>query len=235
MLKYRHLFFDLDNTLYDFEANSYLALEQVFTELKLIEKLPSFAEYFKVYDKVNHDLWALYREKKMAKDVLRGKRHKDSLAAFSIIPEISPLEIDDKYLKTMTTQTELFPGTIDMLVHLKNKGYQMHIITNGFKEVQHDKMVNTGLSNFFNNVFISEEIKSPKPSREIFEHAIKSSNARKKESIMIGDSWESDIVGAKNFGIDQVYFNLFDEKIDVEKYGEATYTISKLNELYDIF
>lgn len=233
MTKYKHLFFDLDNTLYDFDGNAYLAMEEAFKQLGLYEQLPSFEEYFKVYIPINTALWALYREKKMAKETLRGKRHADSLAKFGIQVE-DPIVIDDLYLKMMTTQTELFPGTLDILEQLQNKGYKLHIITNGFKEVQHDKLVNTGLQKYFTDVYISEDIKSPKPSREIFEHSIKSSNARKKESLMIGDSWESDIIGAKKFGIDQVFFKLYEEEIDYNGYGEPTYTIRNLNELLKI-
>ena len=234
MTKYKHLFFDLDNTLYDFEANSYLALETALNQLGITPLLPSFAEYFKIYARINADLWALYRDQLMPKEVLRGKRHTDSLAHFNIQSQVDPIEIDDLYLKIMTTQTELFPGTIEVLAQLQKKGYHLHIITNGFKEVQHDKLINTGLQKFFTDVYISEEIKSPKPSRQIFEHAIKSSNARKKESLMIGDSWESDIVGAKNFGIDQVFYRLNDEEINYNGLGAPTYIISDLKELLEI-
>ena len=230
-MKYRHLFFDLDNTLYDFDANAYLAMKETFTRLDIISRLPSFDEYFMVYSRINDALWAAYREKKVSKDVLRGKRHRDSLAEFDIQPVVSPTEIDDLYLKIMTTQTELFPNTKEVLTELKKRGYQIHIITNGFKEVQYDKLINTGLRTFISDVYISEEIKSPKPSKEIFEYAIKSSNARKKESLMIGDSWESDIIGAKKFGIDQVYLKLKDEQIDFDGYGTPTYTITELKEL----
>ena len=234
MTKYKHLFFDLDNTLYDFDGNAYLAMKEAFKQLGLYEQLPSFEAYFKVYVPINHALWALYREKKMAKEVLRGKRHADSLAKFGLVPDVDPITIDDLYLKMMTTQTNLFPETIEILEALQDKGYKLHIITNGFKEVQHDKLVNTGLKKFFTDVYISEDIKSPKPSREIFEHSIKSSNARKSESLMIGDSWESDIIGAKKFGIDQVYFKLYDEAIDYNGYGAPTYTITNLRELLEI-
>lgn len=234
MIKYRHLFFDLDNTLYDFDANSYLALEEALKQLNILPSLPSFAEYFAVYAEINHALWAEYREKRISKDVLRGQRHRDSLDKFGVIPEISPTEIDDCYLKIMTTQTELFPNTNEVLGELKKRGYAIHIITNGFKEVQHDKLVNTGLNRFITDVYISEEIKAPKPAKEIFEYAIKSSNARKKESLMIGDSWESDIVGAKNYGIDQVFFKLNNEIIDYNGYGHPTYTITELKELLNI-
>jgi YjjG family noncanonical pyrimidine nucleotidase len=234
MPKYKHLFFDLDNTLYDFESNSYLALEAAFQQLELIRHLPSFERYFEVYARINADLWALYRDQLMPKDVLRGKRHADSLAHFGVITGFDPIALDDLYLHIMTTQTELFPGTIEVLSRLREKGYQLHIITNGFKEVQHHKLVNTGLQKFFTDVYISEDIKAPKPSREIFEHAIKSSNARKKESLMIGDSWESDIVGAKRFGIDQVFYRINNETVDYGTYGEPTYTITNLEELLQI-
>lgn len=234
MGKYKHIFFDLDNTLYDFSANAKLAMKAVFEELKMIDSLTSFDIYFDAYEVINDEYWALYREKKIKKDYLRENRHADCLAKFNIKLAISPIEFDDMYLAQMSNQTELFPNTIEVLEKLNQRNYQLHIITNGFKEVQHKKLDNTGLSPFFKNIYISEEIKSPKPSSEIFEYAIKSSNARKAESIMIGDSWESDIVGAKNIGIDQVFFKLNDMPINTEKYGNPTHTITELIQLLTI-
>jgi len=233
-LKYRHLFFDLDNTLYDFDVNAFLALKETFTQLGLIELLPSFEKFFTVYTTINNELWALYREKKIIKDVLRELRFQRSLSEFGVIPPIPYAEIDDLYLKLMPAQTNLFPETIEVLTELKRRGYTLHIITNGFKEVQSEKLVNTGLGKFITNVFISENIKAPKPSKEIFEYSIKSSNARKKESLMIGDSWESDIIGAKNFGIDQVFFNPSKQVVDTGKYGKPTFLIDELIQLLDI-
>ncbi|MBN1925009.1 MAG: YjjG family noncanonical pyrimidine nucleotidase [Prolixibacteraceae bacterium] len=234
MPQYRHLFFDLDNTLYDFDANAFLAMKEAFRQLQITPLLPSFEEYFKVYIRINDALWAQYRDQKLPKEILRGKRHADSLAEFGVSIPHSPIEIDDLYLHIMTTQTNLFPGTEEVLGELKKRGYKVHIITNGFKEVQHDKLINTGLNKFLTDVYISEEIKSPKPSREIFEYAIKSSNARKKESLMIGDSWESDIIGAKNFGIDQVFFNPKKIEIDHTEYEKPTFMIFELKELLNI-
>lgn len=234
MRKYKHLFFDLDNTLYDFERNSYQALKSVFNKLDLLKQITTFNEYFKVYSEINEALWTEYREQRMPKDILRGKRHTDSLARFNITTEIGATQIDDLYLKEMAGQTELFPCTVEVLAELKKRAYIIHIITNGFKEVQHYKIHNTGLIEYLTNIYISEEIKAPKPSSKIFEHAIKSSNARKKESLMIGDSWESDIIGAKNYGIDQVYFKTNNNEVEYGKLGEPTYTISKLDELLNI-
>jgi len=235
MSKYRHLFFDLDNTLYDFDKNAFLAMKMAFDQLKLMEKLVSFDLYFQEYLVINDALWAEYREKKISKDFLRGERFKRSLALFGIVPDMKYLAIDDLYLKIMSTQTVLLPNAIEILSTLKSRGYHLHIITNGFKEVQHNKLINTGLDRYFTFVYISEEIKSPKPSFEIFEYAIKSSNARKTESIMIGDSWESDVIGAKNFGIDQVYFDLIKTPVEYGDFGEPTFTIINLNELLTIF
>lgn len=234
MTKYKHLFFDLDNTLYDFEANSYMAMKEAFNELELLDKLPSFDQYFKVYSEINAALWAEYREQRMPKDILRTKRHTDSLAQFDLEPEMGATRLDDLYLEKMTTQTELFPNTIDVLAELQTRGYKIHIITNGFKEVQHQKIENTGLMPFLTNVFISEVIQAPKPAYKIFEYAIKSSNARKSESLMIGDSWESDIEGAKKYGIDQVFFQLNKQVLDYTKLGKPTFIITELNDLLKI-
>ncbi len=234
MRQYKHLFFDLDNTLYDFNTNAYIAMKEAFKEVGLFEMLPSFDDFFLQYEVINEELWSLYREKNISKDNLRIERFRRSLDLFKITPEIPYTEIDDLYLKIMSTQTNLFPETKEILEELKKRNYKLHIITNGFREVQKDKINNTGLSQFITNVFISEEIKSPKPSKEIFEWSIKSSNAKKKESLMIGDSWESDIIGAKKFGIDQVFFNPEKIVIDYQEYKEPTYTIYKLNELLNI-
>ena len=205
MRKYEFLFFDLDNTLWDFSANSREALKQTLEELDIISQLDSFDDYFQLYEQINSSLWSEYRAKKITKQALIVERFSRSLEAFHITHQDWEA-INSHYLKCMTLETKLFPGTLETLNNLKAKGYQMHIITNGFKEVQHDKIKNSGLFDFFGQVFISEEIHTAKPHRQIFEHALKSSNAPKEKSIMIGDSWEIDILGAKEFGMDQIMF-----------------------------
>jgi YjjG family noncanonical pyrimidine nucleotidase len=229
--KYRHLFFDLDNTLYNFEKNSYEAMKDAFLALGLYGKIESFDEFFQVYLKINTQLWADYREKKISKEILRRRRFAESFAAYNHTICNDPIEIDEKYLALMPEKTELFPGTLEILAELKSRKYLLHIITNGFREVQHDKLLNTGLRSFFEKVFISEDLKTTKPSREIFEHAIKSCNARKKESLMIGDSWETDVEGARLFGIDQVYFTPFSEWYKYSQNERPTYHIFSLSEL----
>lgn len=202
---YTHLFFDLDNTLWDFSVNSREALKQTLEKLDLISQLNSFDEYFMLYEQINESLWSDYRAKKINKQALITERFSRSLEAFHVTNQDWE-GINRLYLENMALQTRLFPGTIETLSYLKAKGYQMHIITNGFKEVQNAKLRNCGLTGYFGKVFISEEIKNTKPHPEIFEHALKSTNAPKKKSIMIGDSWETDIEGALAFGMDQVMF-----------------------------
>jgi len=205
MRKYDHLFVDLDNTLWDFTMNSYLAMKQTLEHAGILVKLPSFDSFFQVYEQLNKSLWNDYHSKKITKQTLIVERFSRSLNNFGI-DNIDWHNLNQQYLEHMALQTRLFPETIETLSILKNKGYQMHIITNGFREVQRAKLANSGLETFFSKVFISEEIRTTKPHREIFEHALTSTNARKKQSIMIGDSWETDIEGALNFGMDQIMF-----------------------------
>jgi putative hydrolase of the HAD superfamily len=205
MRKYDFLFFDLDNTLWDFSTNAKAALLQTLRDLHYIDQISSFEDYFLVYEEINDSLWADYRNKKVTKQFLIVERFSRSLTTFNITNQ-NWQEINRYYLECMGKQTMLFPKTIETLDYLKAKGYQLFIITNGFKEVQYAKLQNAGIASYFNRVFISEEIHTAKPHRQIFEHALKSSNAAKRKSMMIGDSWEIDIEGALAFGIDQVMF-----------------------------
>lgn len=205
MRTYDHLFFDLDNTLWDFTTNSRLAMEQTLIQNELSSRISSFEDFFEIYEQINQSLWSDYHSKKITKQKLIVERFSRSMHAFGI-HDYDWIELNRLYLENMALQTQLFPGTMETLSILKSKGYQLHIITNGFREVQYSKLINCRLAGFFTKVFISEEIQTTKPHRQIFEHALKSTNAPKKRSIMIGDSWETDILGALNFGMDQVMF-----------------------------
>jgi len=205
MRKYDHLFFDLDNTLWDFTANSRLAMKETMDQSGILPEPDSFDVFFEVYEKINKSLWSDYHIKKITKQLLIVERFSRSLSEFGVTG-LDWEALNHQYLENMALQTGLFPDTLETLRILNNKGYQMHIITNGFREVQRAKLDNCGLSGFFTKIFISEELQTTKPHREIFEHALKSTNASKKKSIMIGDSWETDIEGALNFGIDQIMF-----------------------------
>lgn len=203
--KYTHIFFDLDNTLWNFEINSRNAMFTVFHHLKL-ESATNFDLFFEVYSKHNHALWESYRKNEVAKRDLTRLRFQNTFTELEI-KGVNADEMNGLYLSEMPKQKALNDGVIDVLNYLKKKRYHLNIITNGFSEVQHNKIDSSGLTPFFDKIFISEEIKSPKPARAIFEYAIKSSNAKKINSIMIGDDWDVDVMGAVNYGIDAVHYN----------------------------
>ncbi|MCD6355027.1 MAG: YjjG family noncanonical pyrimidine nucleotidase [Prolixibacteraceae bacterium] len=204
--KHTHLFFDLDNTLWDFKKNSEVAMYSTFVHFNLKLQHIAFDQFFEVYSKNNHRLWADYRHKKVGKKELIRKRFQQTFDELGIA-KTDPEQMNTFYLHEMPKQNILIEGALETLDYLKSKKYLMFIITNGFMEVQYKKLKNSGLSPFFQKVFISEDIKAPKPNYEIFEYAIKSANAPKTKSLMIGDDWESDILGALNFGIDAIYLN----------------------------
>ena len=201
--KYTHIFFDLDNTLWDFETNSENAMKVAC--LKYLPEKIEFDVFFKTYAEINHQLWFLYRQNGITKKELTRRRFQDTFEKLGI-EGVNPEEMNSYYLHVMPDQKLLTEGTIELLDYLKSRFYKMAIITNGFSEVQRKKLETSGLNHYFTGVFISEEIKSPKPEKAIFEHALTSMNARKSQSIMIGDDWEVDVIGASRFGMDAMYF-----------------------------
>jgi len=228
--KYTHLFFDLDNTLWDFEKNAYSAMSITFEKIIKPNQV-DFNTFFQVYSKHNDELWQKYRERRVTKRDLIKSRFQLTFDHFRI-DGLDPETVNAFYLSEMAKQSILVDSALDVLTYLKGKKYKLFIITNGFKEVQLKKIENAGLSSFFDKVFISEEIKIPKPGREIFEYAIKSSNAKKKQSLMIGDDWEVDIQGAVNFGIDAVYYSSNSFNFPVNQTGvRVVHHICELQEI----
>jgi len=202
--KYTHIFFDLDNTLWDFGKNSRNAMHVTFHRLNL-NGLCDFDLFFETYTKHNHALWESYRKNEVGKKELTRLRFQNTFTELGM-KALNPDEMNTLYLNEMPKQKILNDGVIEILNYLKKKRYQLNIITNGFKEVQREKIETSGLKPFFDKIFISEEIKSPKPEREIFEYSIKSANAKKSCSIMVGDDWEVDVLGAVNYGIDAIHY-----------------------------
>lgn len=225
--KYTHVFFDLDNTLWDFERNSQKAMFETFTHYQL-EKTVDFDLFFETYLRHNHALWESYRKNEVVKRELTRLRFQNTFTELAM-NGLNPEEMNSFYLSEMPKQKILNDGVLDVLVYLKKKKYHLNIITNGFSEVQRKKIETSGLKPFFNKVFISEEIKAPKPEYEIFEYAVKSSNARKSQSLMIGDDWEIDVLGAVNYGIDAVLYqsNVDQNLIKVSNHQNSACSIYK--------
>ena len=200
----KHVFFDLDHTLWDFDKNSALAFDKIFNLHQLdIDR----SEFSSVYEPINLNYWKLYREEKIDKSNLRYKRLKDTFDAIKFeVSDDTINQLSEDYITYLTTFNHLFDGTFDLLEHLKDL-YQLHIITNGFDEAQQKKMDNANISQYFETVTNSEIAGVKKPNPIIFEYALDVANAKPHESIMIGDSLEADIMGAIDVGFDAILFN----------------------------
>lgn len=235
-MKYKHLFFDLDHTIWDFEANSRATLAELFEELSLQEKgVNDFDLFHKNYLAHNERLWERYRKGFIKQEELRVKRMWLSLLDFKIADRSLAKKMGDRFLEMLPTRTILFPHTIEILDYLTDKKYKIHLITNGFENTQHSKLKNSGLSPYFKEVITSEGSDSLKPNKEIFEFAFKKTGALPHESIMIGDTMEVDILGAINAGIDQVHVNHISDKPESINGKLPTHTVYSLKELEGIF
>ena len=230
--QYHHLFFDLDHTLWDFEANAKATLKELHTALQLEEKgIHDFDLFHKNYIAHNDKLWERYRNGFIRQDELRVKRMWLALLDFKIVDEELAKELSARFLELLPTRTILFPYATEILQYLTDKGYILHLLTNGFEKTQNSKLMYSGLKHFFKEIITSESSNSLKPNKEIFEFAFERCAAEKSECIMIGDNIEVDIVGAMNAGIDQVYVN----HLGVEPTVRPTYTVYSLKELEGIF
>ncbi len=204
-MTYQHILFDLDGTLWDFHENSKDTLHTLFGEHQLAVQLNcDFETYYESYIKINDHYWALFRDNKIDKNELRYGRFNASFKAFAYDNLDLAKTFNDAYLKLSPYKTKLLEGTFELLDYLKEK-YTLHIVTNGFPEVQHIKMTNSGLLPYFQELFISEEIGYNKPDKKIFEYIFEKLNTTADKCIMIGDSWEADIIGAKNVNMDYIY------------------------------
>ncbi|MFA7273265.1 MAG: YjjG family noncanonical pyrimidine nucleotidase [Crocinitomicaceae bacterium] len=202
-----HLFFDLDHTLWDFEKNSKSALKQIFKETGLDQKVEKFSTFHGVYQNANKLLWQQYGKGTINKELLRTKRFTDTLKYFKIEDDSLVETLSQAYLDVSPYQKNLFPGAIETLNNLANEGYNLHIITNGFKEVQHIKIREAGLKSFFDVIVCSEEVGVTKPNARVFQHSMELAKAKKDKSVMIGDNYEADYLGGLNAGMKAIFFN----------------------------
>lgn len=219
----KDIFFDLDHTLWDFDKNSALTFEAIFREEKLEVNLE---EFLNVYIPINNNYWKLYREDKVTKEALRIGRLKDCFDNMQLdVPAAILDNLSLNYIKFLPNYTNLLEDTIDVLEYLSQR-YRLHIITNGFEEVQNAKIENSKISDFFSTVTTSEEAGVKKPHIKIFQLALEKAGALPHQSLMVGDNYEADIEGALNAGIPSIYFNYYKQKEKVQSPA-----IQKLNEL----
>lgn len=226
----QHVFFDLDRTLWDFETNSEATLKELFTEFKLTEKLGvSDDDFIKEYKRINEIFWEDYRNGVIKKEELRYARFEAAMKFFDHEDTQLAADIGEQYIWRSPRKTALVDGTIEVLEYLLPK-YALHIITNGFEEVQHIKMTGSGLDPYFTHQITSEAAGARKPSIQVFEYAQNLTGASAGNSIMIGDHLEADVEGALNAGWKAVFF-----EPNKPRMNESVFThILHLRELMEI-
>jgi putative hydrolase of the HAD superfamily len=203
--KYKHLFFDLDRTLWDFDSNNIRTFAELYDKFELARRgVSDLQEFYIQYQKINVILWEEYKYNRITKEMLNFQRFNDILAHYNITDSGLAREMGTFYITVSPLKTILYPQTIETLEILHQK-YQMHIITNGFEEVQYIKIENSGLGKYFDKIITSERAGCKKPERGIFDFALKETGANVLESIIIGDDPDADILGASLVGMDQIW------------------------------
>ena len=230
MPAYKHLFFDLDHTLWDFDTNAKSTLTDLYSK-GLGERVKAdFNDFYEKYLFHNAHLWSRYEKGFIGVEELKWKRMWRTLLDFKIADEVLAKNISTQFLEILPTKKEVFPHTFEILDYLIEKKYVLHMITNGFDNTQRLKLSSSGLSKYFTEVITSESSNSLKPKKEIFEFAIARANADISECLMIGDNQDADVKGAMNAGMDAVFVN----HVNAELRLKPTYTITHLQQLEEI-
>ena len=229
MAKYKHIFFDLDHTLWDYERNATETLERIYSEFQLAQHSPNVELFCTEFFRVNDELWTLYRNNKIKREELNITRFAGAIPALKDNSKLIG-QISNYFIEECPKKAHLVDGALELLDYLKTKHYHLYIVTNGHDKMQNEKIKSSGIGHFFTRVYTSEGIGAKKPHKKYFEYAIKSSNALKKESIVIGDNYEADILGAKNFGVDQIFYNPRKNQFPLK----ATFEVEKMSEISSI-
>jgi putative hydrolase of the HAD superfamily len=206
--KYQHIFFDLDHTIWDYDRNSSEVLLDLYEEHELAQRGIHVADQFiALFDKINAHMWSQYNKSLIDRSYIRQERFVMILAHFGINDRALSDTLSEQYLYACPKKSHLMPHAREVLNHLQEANYKLHILTNGFDDVQKIKIEASGLASFFEHVITSDNSGAKKPSREIFDYALHISSASLHDSIMIGDNLQTDILGARNINMDQVFYN----------------------------
>jgi len=225
-MKYDLILFDADGTLFDFDTAEKEAFQKTFIEFGINENLVML---HREYEKINKSIWQDFQDKKISAEALRTERFRIFAEKFEL--NIDPQEISPVYLNNLAKGTDLLSGATEIVQYFSGK-CEIALATNGLSDVQRPRFSSSGLAEYFEHIFISEEIGHPKPEKEYFEH-IFNKLPYKNSSIIVGDNFSSDIMGGNNFGIDTCWFN----PDNLQNYTEIepTYEISNLLELKEVF
>jgi putative hydrolase of the HAD superfamily len=224
---YQHIFFDLDHTLWDYDQNVKESLQELYGkyEIHQMGKL-CFEDFFAAFQKINQELWVLFNQGVLDKDSLRKVRFKRIFSLARIDSYPIPASLEEEFVCITSSKAKVLPYSFDVLAYLKRK-YCLHVITNGFNESQYAKLSASGLHGYFDLIVTSESSGYRKPDKRIFQYALEKLKANPSECLMIGDNPDSDILGAQNASIDQIYYNPGNKEITLR----PTYTIRCLSEI----
>ena len=208
-MKYKDLFIDFDDTLYDTHGNAVIALSETFECFHLDRYFEDPQVFYNAYWTANIDLWTQYAKGEITRDYLIVERFRRPLSVgkgIEVTKELC-LEMSDKFLDFCASKPGVIDGAHELMDFLKRKGYRMHMCSNGFHEVQYKKLDACGLRYYFDTIILSEDAGVNKPAKAYFDYALKVSGANRKTTLMIGDNLQSDILGALNAGLDAMLFN----------------------------
>ena len=235
MSKYTDIFFDMDDTIWDFSRASSEALRKVYDNYELSKYFEDFQEFKQIFEEINKDLWEKYRRNEVQRETVAVVRFIYTLEKKTRdFPLMQAQRMSDSYLAYTVEDAYLEPFAHDTIRYLRDKGYRIHIISDGFFEVQIMKVKMAKIASYVSHLISAEEVGVLKPDPRIFEYAVNKANTTKEKSIFIGNDYENDVLGARNAGLDQVFYNK--KKIDVDSLPvKPTYTVQSLKELWEIF
>ena len=233
MKQYTDLFIDFDDTLYDTHGNSVIALRELFDALHLERWFPDPQVFYDRYWEANIDLWTRYSRGEITRDYLIVERFRRPLSYGDGLEPTEQycLDASDLFLDLCSSKPGLVEGARELMDYLKAKGYRLHMCSNGFHEVQYKKLRSCGLDGHFDTIVLSEDAGVNKPSPLFFDYAIQTTGAQKSTTLMIGDNFQTDILGAKRYGLDTAYFNRFPDYPAAEP---VTYEVTQLRQLMEI-
>lgn len=229
-MRYKNLFFDLDDTLWDTYHNNMECLKELYADYHFDRQYASFEAFYNFYMPYNLGLWAKYRMGEIDRQTLIVERFLHVLRPLGIESEARAIALNQDFLERSAKKSRLISGAVDLLRELA-PSYRLFILSNGFREVQSRKLASGGIDSFFLQIILSEDARIQKPHKGIFDFALRQTDSSREESLMIGDSWEADIVGAHDAGIDQLWFN---PKMERPQGFEPTFMARALSEVPEI-
>lgn len=229
-MKYKNVFFDLDDTLWATLRNSRETFRQMYEEFHYEQYFHSFESFFEIYQTRNLQLWDAYDDGKMTKEELNKERFYHPLKKVGVYDEALAERFAKRFFQIIPTKTGVMPYAKELLDYLSPQ-YNLYILSNGFREIQEHKMKSAGLDHYFNDIILSDDIQVNKPHPELYQYAFSTTHSSPDDSIMVGDSWKNDIIGARNVNLQQIYYNV-EGRIDFPV--QPTYVVKSLKEIESI-